>query len=418
MYLGKEVSISQQVNTLVLSLDFDGCTDTPESRDRLIDNIHSYCFANPQYTEIIVIIGSLRQSLFSDLNNAIMNSVHFSGQLLSCSILLSEFVDKLSAKLNAIEDKIRVIAEPLLASDIYNNLEPGTSIRLINQISYQDFIGEHRFQFVPVCDFSGENVSYFTKESFEEWYCINIEFLDDTTKHRFLSSWGVNEEEFDSFAQFMKALPLPSIQVIDKKGKNTVIIQKTGQLSYSAGDLFHFDDIEKCLTLYIMKHYLAIKYAKNFDVLHVDDKIDLLTTMENYFLSNKHAIPRGCTFRKLEWNAYEMEAKYGSKILGTGDINHNYIEDAKVIADICTQCGYSSTQYMPKYIKVKESVSMAAKPQYFDCGGLIIVKPKAVKANPHIMLNLFKDVDGVGEEACDLGLAPLEETVTDVLNPV
>jgi hypothetical protein len=412
MYLGREIPVEQKNTTLILSLDFDGCTDTPEARDKLIDTIHAYCLEHPQYSEIVLVIGSLRQSLFSDLNNAIMNSVHFEGELLSCSILLSEFAEKLSSKLNTTEEeKIKVISEPLLASDIYNDFEPGTTIDLIKEINYKEFIGTDRFQYLPVCDFFGKNVSYFTKENFEEWYSSTIGYLDEATKNRFFASWGINQEEFDSFVELMDTLHLPQIQVTNKNGRDLVVIEKTGQLRFSGGDLFYFDDIAKCLSLYIIKHHLAIKFAKNFDLLHVDDRIDLLTAMDSYFNDNTYVIPRGCTFRGLEWNAHEMEAKYGAKILGTGDINPDYIKDSKSIANICLKYSYSSIQQIPEYLKAKklESIAFIDRDNY---PAIKIIRPKFIKPKPNVGLSFFEPAEE--KQSGNLAIPKLRSEVKDV----
>ena len=82
---------------LVTSLDFDGCSDNQQSHQRIIDNIVNTCVQFPSINRIIVMIGSLRQTLVLDLLNAFMNEED--GHPLSCQILYSQFLPNLEKQI-------------------------------------------------------------------------------------------------------------------------------------------------------------------------------------------------------------------------------------------------------------------------------------------------------------------------------
>ncbi len=108
---------------LVTSLDFDGCADNRASQQRIIDHIINTCTNFPSINKVIVMIGSLRQTLVLDLLNAFMNGEE--GQPLSCEILYSQFLPNLEKQ---IKDRMgsricEIEFSPFLLNDIPNKLE-------------------------------------------------------------------------------------------------------------------------------------------------------------------------------------------------------------------------------------------------------------------------------------------------------
>ncbi len=108
--------------TLVVSIDFDGCADTPAGKERIMDDILDYVSKAPSVEQIVVMIGSLRQTLILDCYNAQRNAPNHGGNLLSCFELGTVFIDQLSKRI-----AIPVIFDPLMMSDILNSLEMGTT---------------------------------------------------------------------------------------------------------------------------------------------------------------------------------------------------------------------------------------------------------------------------------------------------
>ncbi len=386
MDLQEEINLEPRVTTLVLSLDFDGCLDTPDSRENLIDYLFQYCRANPQYTEIIVVIGSLRQSIHSDLYNAHLNSDLLEGELLSCSVLLTEFVDALSDRLNSGNRKIKVTAEKLLVSDILNNLEPGTMYDLISNSNYKEMYGIDKFRDIGIVDYNGCNISHYSKSQFERWYDINVAGMLDEYKDNFMFRWAVSADDLEDYKTFMDDFRVEQYSVTDKDGNFLVVLEKNGQLSFNPGDSLHFDDTDKALTLYVIYQYLAHKHDKNFDVLHFDDNVQLLNRMCSYFRMNRNLILDESRFLAIEWNSYEMVALPRSIIIGSGSCNPNYVLDAKVIARQCVDNRLSSMSYMHTYLnsrkaKRKNDCQMlgASASESFHSG---FFRPVPVRARP------------------------------------
>ncbi|CAM2938938.1 Dot/Icm secretion system substrate [Legionella steigerwaltii] len=116
----------------ILSFDFDGCLfngayiDAPYTNwnKHLTDAVivHNRAFLdqlkseNEQYSQVIALIGSNRQSYDADFGNA-GNAIHFKG---SCASAIQTVCDYLGVSFN-----------PLLLTDLYNSLEPGSAYKLI-----------------------------------------------------------------------------------------------------------------------------------------------------------------------------------------------------------------------------------------------------------------------------------------------
>ena len=375
-----ETSQSFQPSTLLISLDFDGCTDSPESREALAKYIADYCQENRQYTEVIVAIGSLRQSIYTDLSNAISNSRFFAGRLLSTYVLLTEFVEKLVEKIAENGLIISVTPETFLTADLYNSLNPGDTFELMKASDYVEISGINEFRQTPVNDMLGRNISFYSLDEFNDWLEENINYLSEDEKARFLSSWGTSVEEFDEYVEYVKSTQITRLQLKDTAEKHVSMLEKTGPLAFSNGDSFHYDDTDKCLTLYILYQHIHRKYRKTFDSMHFDDRKDLLNIMETFYLRHNHLILERSSLINVEWNAYEMTPSRGVKIVGTGTANPDYQIDAKEIARKCLALGISSTQYIQVYFDKKKEEE-AQRSIFSGFSGLTIHRPVARRAN-------------------------------------
>ena len=102
-HLSIETSVPHQLHdellmkkdTLVASIDFDGCADTPQGKAQIIRDILAFIAQYPTVKHIVVMIGSLRQSLRCDLINAEINQEHHDGKLLSCHDIGAGFIEQL-----------------------------------------------------------------------------------------------------------------------------------------------------------------------------------------------------------------------------------------------------------------------------------------------------------------------------------
>ena len=164
---------------LVISLDYDGCSDEPYSRLAIVNHVIRTCEVLTSINKIVVMIGSLRQSVLLDLHNSLNHSSfpHF----LSCELIYSEFLPLLQTKIH--DMNLTQITEiefaPLLLSDIYNKLETGVTFNAIQHIFSQPPSMIQQFQFLdgeyPVTNQIGEKVNLLSKH--------NSRNMADLSKH-------------------------------------------------------------------------------------------------------------------------------------------------------------------------------------------------------------------------------------------
>jgi hypothetical protein len=119
---------------LILSLDFDGCSDRPFSQQEIINHVKKTCLENPTIESIYLIIGSLRQTAMLDVGNAQRNSEH--PHYLSCTTLYDVFLGQLHRRISklGLERTPSVHFCPLLMNDIYNHLETGSTFKAMQNI--------------------------------------------------------------------------------------------------------------------------------------------------------------------------------------------------------------------------------------------------------------------------------------------
>lgn len=128
------------VKTLVISIDFDGCADTSTGKQHIIQNVVGFVDQYPSVQRIIVLIGSLRQSLESDYFNATQNAKYHDNLLLSCYQIGTLFIQQLRDALSTSGSNIIVEFDPLMMSDILNDLELGATYQALQSFYKQNVL--------------------------------------------------------------------------------------------------------------------------------------------------------------------------------------------------------------------------------------------------------------------------------------
>ncbi len=358
---------SFESETLVLSLDFDGCTDNELSQKILINWVIKLCKSH-NYKNIYIAIGSLRQSILTDINNAIKNSKAHDGKLCSCSVLLKKFLTDLRQCLEKeLDTPPKINSINLLMHDIFNDLPEGTTLNLMNQDEYEKYRKKaliskpstliHKSSTliskpsISIQDGYSRNISDLNDDDFEDWYDNNIRCLNENEKVKFLYDLGVTVDEFDEYVSYRTELePEPKPEPITFLEATNKLNQKISMLDYSwDSDYFtcinnlHFDDSSKCLTLYVLCQYMSNKIKEKYDILHFDDRVDLLDGINSFFVNNSSLIPKNCSYAGVNWISRfpflieNYEIKY---IKGIGETNTKYAEKAKEIAKLCIENNY------------------------------------------------------------------------------
>ena len=111
-------------NYLVLSIDFDGCSDNKHGQNKIISDAQLFIQNQTDITHVVVLIGSLRQSLFLDKYNAMDYAKYHNSALVSCKLIGDVFISQLRT---ALPSHLVIEFEPILTSDIYNHLSHGTT---------------------------------------------------------------------------------------------------------------------------------------------------------------------------------------------------------------------------------------------------------------------------------------------------
>lgn len=122
-------------NCLVLSVDFDGCSDNAHGRLKILTEVQAYLQHHPNIQKIVIIIGSLRQSLFLDKYTAIDYAAYHNSSLVSCKLIGESFLEDLRRSLPS---NIHISFDPLLTSDIYNHLQAGTTFQAMQTYFSRD----------------------------------------------------------------------------------------------------------------------------------------------------------------------------------------------------------------------------------------------------------------------------------------
>ena len=326
-------------DTLVLSLDFDGCTDTRKARDKLIKFIIAYCSVRPHYKFVAIAIGSLRQSVLTDYYNAVMHYKTHGNQLVSCSLLLNEFAQELAVclrkALNLRAPKVQRIN--LLTSDLFNDLEIGTTLKQMDPSTYVKMLTAECHRPIPISiqDTSGNEISELTQEQFQAWYNqLTCEYDEAGVKH-FLQSWSVGLEEFEEYKQWRDTWQPSQITAQNKFGQQISLLTTALNQPAYPGNSIKFDDTSKILVLFVLHQFVANKIKKAFDTLHLDDRTDLLEPIDLFYQTHPTLLPLNSVYQSVVWNSDEefdaSQVQMGPVILGKGPVNSMYEHDVKKI---------------------------------------------------------------------------------------
>ncbi len=142
--------------TLVVGIDFDGCSNTEAAREKLKTFIVDFVQENPDYKKLIVCIASLRQSVWLDFVGAAQSK---DGFFETCSILGTDFFEVLKASVGA---SIEVFFEPILTYDVYHNLLPGTTFEAMQDVDYQTCLEDKEESYLSGRDINNKPVQMFS----------------------------------------------------------------------------------------------------------------------------------------------------------------------------------------------------------------------------------------------------------------
>ena len=260
--------LNQKANTLFLGLDFDGCTDTPEARTNLIRNVISTLTSSDVYDRIYVGIMSLRQDVANDYHNCKRLEDAHEGQLVSCSILGQEFMDKLRQsiiirKLFKKTPNIHFI--PLLMVDVLNNLCPGYTLNHMDSKVY-------------------ENIKSNRKK-------YKLKIRNRNQEEIILAEWDEDGEVYR---------PLED----------------------------GFSDEMKILTHYMFMHYLAAKVGphQKIDFYFFDDRKDIIQHVRDFFDEHRFLMPHNCGYAAINFvnNQTHQLREVPKMVYGLGVINIDY----------------------------------------------------------------------------------------------
>lgn len=149
--------------TLVISLDFDGCSDRAFSQEAILNHIVESSKHIEDLTRIVLMIGSLRQSLFLDILNARNNSQY--PNFISCTSLYEEFLPRVR---ESVVPSIEIIFDTYLQCDSFNQLEPGTTFEVmrktfkeIDHLHINNYEHEHEYftEYVTTTNKSNDTIN-------------------------------------------------------------------------------------------------------------------------------------------------------------------------------------------------------------------------------------------------------------------
>ena len=277
--------------TLVVALDFDGCADERIVREKLRARIVQLVRENPICKNVIVCIASLRQSVWLDFFNSRSGREE---PYVSCSILGTSFVDALQATLG---EDISVSFEALLAYDIYNRLEEGSTFQAMQQINYRHCHQQREPKSLSIKNTAAESVEMF--------------------------AWaGVH---FSASKSVLKEL--------------------------SMADGFKRD------ICHMLMQQISIKLGadQRFSFLMVDDKGDILKKLMRFLGAHRALIPSNCSFKGMQHCTYSAaHAEYipfpeMNWIRGSGTMNLDFQKDMRFLRQKCLAVSNTSNEYATHY---------------------------------------------------------------------
>ena len=335
---------------LVVCIDYDGCTDTKEARSRLIRRIVDIALQNPNYKNIIITIGSLRQSVALDFSNAHMYYEADGSQYVSCAVLGTEFMGELNMAIHAaFVDKTGqpplIEFNSQLTADVYNDLELGTPFSQFDASLYQSWRQTRGPVHLPVNDVFGFPISAMNDLDYRMWQVTRDPLASLTNKHT--GEPIPLNDEWD-YLRWRETRHPAEHSVLDREGKPVSLFEWKEAQSFGASTSVAFDDPSKLLMLYMFMHDAAMRLGphKRFTFNFVDDKLAILKNTAQIFSLYPHLIPHTCTFQGLEMHSGESAPPhyYSTGIVqGTGKINSDYKMDMRHVANVVPNGGDPNT---------------------------------------------------------------------------
>ena len=266
----------------VLSFDFDGCLfnalffDNKESRLNVVKSnsqlLNSLKEKNPQFEKTIVLVGSNRQSMQSDLSNSFGGSI----QKGSCFPRIKEVAEHLNAELDS-----------FLLADVYANSPAGTA-------------------FKKVCDELNGEVFY------ENYY---PEATDDYDPNE------SEEAKKERIAAYRKK--------VDEARK------KKRERDNRHAD-WAFDDTKVTILYAQMHKIATENPNAEIEYDFYDDKLYILDALDVFFNKNRYLIPKNVTLKLHHYGPLgadnKLTADQKTKMVGEGDADYSYCDTVKLMA--------------------------------------------------------------------------------------
>jgi hypothetical protein len=263
------------VETLVLSVDFDGCSDTKYARNALIHRIADFV-RGTSYQKIIICIGSMRQSVWIDFLNAMQTNREEVYQ--SCRILGLDFIEALQPHL---DKNIIISFENILTYDVYNQLPSGTTFSFFQQANYEAY---HALE---------QPVSW-TVDNVEK---VSVDMLKWSGKHYELSKEKIEE-----------------LSTNDASKKDILYMQ-----------------------MHYFAQMLGDKTP--FSLVLIDDLEPILSKLGRFFSDNPGLVPITCFFKGIQHAPYEQWLKPIETpwVRGGGIINLPFEQEMRRIRALALQ---------------------------------------------------------------------------------
>lgn len=323
------VPIPADVTTLAVSFDFDGCTDDEAARRRWIAYLCELLQANRQIQHLKVFIGSLRQSVFIDVLNAVCKGLQGDLSYQSCKVLGVELIDQLRHAIAqafgaAPQPTIEFI--PLLNSDVLNQLEVGTTFHCFNH-GYNCFLGEQLRFLVGVLQQEGKIATDIPLEEINA--CIS-------THH----------EAFNAHLTTLGFTHADNHLPVRRRDGSEVSLLHSRGVCYDPGTSCGFEDHMKTTTIWLQTQYLDATTHNKYALLFGDDRTDILASLTTFYKNNKSLLPERCYFHGLQSADYEgsdtlrptHDLDFLAPIQGTGLANPHYEAVFQKIVAVVPAC--------------------------------------------------------------------------------
>lgn len=264
-------------NTLSFCIDFDNCADSPEARQEIIDFILNKVNSCPSCENIVISIGSARQSFHTDFYTSVHNHYHHETDFCSASILGCEFIDELNDQIEQKipENNLTVYFNNLLMGDVFDNLPDGTMFNFMRKFN------DH------------------------------AEFMND---HSLVTFQAKNNES-------------KTIKLFSYRKNNNIIL-------HNAGKSHFIHDEYKLLILYLCMHATKKSLPDNAYMMFyfLDDRMDILEKNTQVLEQNQLLIPENCSFQAYQCDSFykiypsNLSSYKGDIITGKGALNTHYRE--------------------------------------------------------------------------------------------